>query len=148
MLLILWLAIASVPMLIIMDSSTFAPEAAGAGASSPQGVSMVGTQGSLFGLTMAAILDDSVDNGTLPWMQYQFAGTGKVFSMRKSTFLMCEYRQGVTNDARLTHGCLAKPAAYTGLHQTRGNENYESPYLPFRGLCCHVPLQGLPLWMR
>jgi len=151
--LILWLSIASIPFIVMMNISKFAPYKAKANATEPEGVSVFGDETSLFSLTMAGgwhpwraadhgrqvlglgtphlasqastkrpgqplalhalpppppphthtptptekrvslpagIIDDHTDNGTLPWMQYQFVGGGKVYSMRKSTFLMCE----------------------------------------------------------
>jgi hypothetical protein len=88
--LLLWLALASMPYIIVIYTAHFAPVPATAASGGAEGVTAFGDGLSFYGVTMAGLIDDSKDNGTLPWMQIQMAGSSTVHSMRKSTFLLCE----------------------------------------------------------
>lgn len=87
--LVAWLAVASIPYLVMIHISKFAPSPALPSATAVEGVSVFGGRPSLFSFTLAGLVDESKDNNTLPWMQYMVAGSAVVHSVKKEHFLLC-----------------------------------------------------------
>ncbi|KAF6256543.1 hypothetical protein COO60DRAFT_95334 [Scenedesmus sp. NREL 46B-D3] len=84
--LLLWLALASVPYIIVINTSRFTTAEFKGQAGAP-GVTVLPSFNPLQAFTFAGIMDDMKDNGVLGWMNIQLPGFDGVFALSRPLFL-------------------------------------------------------------